>query len=103
MAGKQDTCANCEELITGEPVGVLSDGPVYSWRHTSAYTFGCGGRADRHAPQAIPVTEVTATCTVHQLVTVSHACEAGGTVTFPAGFQAPDGDGPVCAYLPGPL
>ena len=77
-----DTCANCSEPITGELIGVLADGDAYSWRHAHGFTFRCGGRVDRLAPQAIPADEAEAECSVHRKVSRWHDCEAGGTVTL---------------------
>jgi hypothetical protein len=73
---RESTCANCGQPIRGEVTGHLSDGPLVDWRHARSFTHGCGGRVDRHAPQAIPAGEATQQCRVHGKVTRHHHCPA---------------------------
>jgi hypothetical protein len=72
-----DTCANCDQAIVGEFTGVLACGEVISWRHKRGFTFGCSGRVDRAAMQAIPADEADSWCPVHRKVTRWHKCEQG--------------------------
>lgn len=70
-------CVNCRQPIRGELIGVLSDGPLYDWRHAGGCSHGCDRRVDRFAPEAIPAVEATAWCPVHQHVTGYHfPCDA---------------------------
>lgn len=77
-----DTCANCGEVITGELIGILADGESISWRHRHGFAFGCGGRVDRLASEAIPAGDVDGECSIHGKITRYHRCEAGGLVRY---------------------